>query len=41
MKGGTLWRRIVLGVMGLYLFVPLLGVAEFSLRMRRGVGWGG
>ncbi len=37
MKGGTLWRRIVLAVMGIYLFVPLLGVAEFSLRMRRGV----
>ncbi|MCX7384323.1 MAG: ABC transporter permease, partial [Alphaproteobacteria bacterium] len=37
MKGGVLWRRIVLAVMGIYIFVPLIGVAEFSLRMRRGV----
>ena len=37
MKGGVVWCRIVLAVMGIYLFVPLLGVAEFSLRMRRGV----
>jgi putative spermidine/putrescine transport system permease protein len=37
MKGGVLWRRIVLAVMALYIFIPLVGVAEFSLRMRRGV----
>jgi len=36
MKSGKLWQRIVLAVMGIYIFVPLIGVAEFSLRMRRG-----
>ena len=34
---GKLWRRIVLAIMALYIFIPLIGVAEFALRMRRGV----
>ena len=36
MKAGLLWRWVVLAGMAFYLFVPLLGVLEFSLRMRRG-----
>jgi putative spermidine/putrescine transport system permease protein len=31
-----LWRYAVLLVAGLYLLLPLIGVAEFSMRMRRG-----
>jgi putative spermidine/putrescine transport system permease protein len=30
------WRPVVLLLAGLYIFIPLIGVAEFSLRMRRG-----
>lgn len=30
------WRWIVLALGGLYVLLPLVGVAEFSLRMRRG-----
>ena len=31
-----LWRPVVLLLAGLYIFLPLIGVAEFSLRLRRG-----
>lgn len=37
MSGGKIWRRVVLAIMALYIFIPLIGVAEFALRMRRGV----
>jgi putative spermidine/putrescine transport system permease protein len=36
MKTTRIWRWIVLGLAGLYVIGPLIGVAEFSLRMRRG-----
>jgi putative spermidine/putrescine transport system permease protein len=36
MKPRLWWRRIVLLVAGFYILLPLLGVLEFSLRMRRG-----
>ncbi len=36
MKPRTLWRYAVLLIAGLYLLLPLIGVGEFSLRMRRG-----
>jgi putative spermidine/putrescine transport system permease protein len=35
-KAARVWRWIVLGLAGLYVLGPLIGVAEFSLRMRRG-----
>lgn len=37
MKQGKIWQRVVLAVMALYIFIPLVGVAEFAMRMRRGV----
>ena len=37
MKTGNTWQRIALAIMALYIFVPLIGVVEFALRMRRGV----
>ena len=36
MRRQALLRGVVLAVAALYLFVPLAGVLEFSLRMRRG-----
>lgn len=36
MRAGWVWRAVVLGLGGLYILLPLVGVAEFSLRMRRG-----
>lgn len=36
MTRGLTWRTLVLAGAALYLFLPLAGVLEFSLRMRRG-----
>lgn len=36
MKRALWWRRLVLALAGLYIVLPLVGVLEFSLRMRRG-----
>ena len=36
MRRGLLWRRLVLTGAAFYLILPLAGVLEFSLRMRRG-----